>query len=145
MTDKTKVAGVEVSEKEIKDAQKDGALEAIKDGAQKAAVTDSGTPGDPETSAQAERFRVSPSLNTTFIAALLDLSSDELKRRLKDDKAADFIEFENAKGLLALERAGKNRTDYVRVLCDAIGVKSPTEVTTAGPAYTNDVSSISEL
>jgi hypothetical protein len=39
-----------------------------------------------------------------------------------------------------MERSGKNRTDVVEVICAVLGIKSPYEVTDAGPSYTNDVS-----
>lgn len=146
MTDKMKTAaGVELSKAEIQEAQKDGALDYIKDGSKLAMATDTGTTGDLDAAAKAESKRVSPSLNTTFIAQLLDLSVDELKKRLTNSKAEGFIDFENAKGLLALERAGKNRTEYVRLLMEVIGVKSPYEVTNSGPSYTNDQTSLSKL
>lgn len=146
MTEKMKTeAGVDLSKKEIEEAQKEGALDYIKEGSKNAMRADTGTTGDRDAAADAQRLRVDPSLNTTFIAALLDLSTDELKRRLTDEKAEDLIAFEEAKGLLALERAGKNRTGYVKVLLDAIGANSPYEVTSAGPPYTNDDTAVTAL
>lgn len=137
-------AGVALSESEIKKAKKEGALEYIKDGSNAAMAAETGTTSY-EAAAESEKYRVDPALNTTFIAPLLDLAVDDLKRRLKDEKAEDAISFEVAKGLLALERAGKNRTSYVKVLCAAIGVDSPYEVTNAGPAYTNDDTAVTAL
>lgn len=146
MTDKMKTAaGVDLSKSEIASAQKEGALDYIKEGSKRAMATDTGTTGDLDAAAEIERKKVAPDLNTTFIAPLLDLSEEELARRLNDEKADDFIGFETAKGLLALERAGKNRTGYVKLLCKAIGVASPYEVTHAGPPHTNDTSNVSAL
>lgn len=146
MTEKTNTeAGVKLSRKEIEDAQKEGALDYIKDGSKNAMRSDTGTTGDPDDAEKVQKFKVDPSLNTTFIADFLDLSADDLNRRLTDTKADDFIDFENAKGLLALERSGKNRTEHVKVLIKAIGVDSPYQVTTAGPPYTNDTSNITDL
>lgn len=146
MTNKTHTqAGVALSDKEIAEARKDGAKEYIKEGSGRAMALDTGTAADPEDMADAERFRVAPHLNTTFIAPLLDLSEDELEDRLTKDKEPGFVDFEHAKGLLALERAGRNRTSYVKLLCKVIGVKSPVEVTSAGPAYTNDTSNVTAL
>lgn len=71
---------------------------------------------------------------------LVDLHPDELKKTLDgtvDTKVA-LTEAQIA-GLLEVERSGKNRTDVVKVLCERLGVKSPAEVTAAGPAYTNDI------
>lgn len=145
-TDKVAIgAGVELTRKEIEDARKEGALEAFREGGKSAALADTGTQGDPEAMAEAESKRISPDQNTTFIAPLLDLSLDALVPRLTNDKVPDPISLETAKGLLALERAGRNRTGYVRALCERIGVDSPVEVTPAGPPYTNDETSISEL
>lgn len=146
MVEKTNTeAGVDLSKGEIAKAQKEGALDYIKDGSKNAMRSDTGTTGDPEAMAEAERLRVPAGFESTFVAPLLDLSVDDLKRRLTDEKAQDFIPFDTAKGLLALERAGKNRTSYVKLLCGVIGVKSPYEVTDAGPAYTNDTSNVTEL
>ncbi len=141
----TTPTGAKLTEKEIKDAQKEGALDYIKEGSANAMATDTGTTGDFEAMAEAESKRIAPDANTTFLAPLLDLSEDDLKRRLTDERADDFIAFEDAKGLLALERAGKNRTSYVRLLCGVLKVDSPYEVTNSGPPYTNDTSNISAL
>lgn len=150
MTNKSKPAvttpsGVELSKSEVEKAQHDGALDYIKEGAKNEMRTDTGTTSDPEKSAQAEALRVAPDLNTTFIAPLLDLPLDTLVKRLSNDKVPDPIDLEHAKGLLALERAGRNRTDWVKALCKRIGVDSPYEVTIAGPGYTNDVHPITKL
>jgi hypothetical protein len=95
--------------------------------------------------AEQQRLMVDSSLPSTFIAPLLDLSEDELKRRLTDEKAEGFIDFEHAKMLLNLERSGKNRTGYVKALLKAIGTDDPYKVTNAGPPYTNDQTSVTEL
>jgi hypothetical protein len=63
-------------------------------------------------------LRVAPDLPTTFLAPLLNLPLDTLVTRLTNDKVDGFIDLENAKGLLALERAGRNRTDWVKALDD---------------------------
>lgn len=145
MTDKTNTeAGVALSKKEIEGAKKEGALDYIKEGSTAAMAADTGTTSY-ESAGDTERFRVDPALNTTFIAPLLDLDLAELKRRLTTKKEDDAIPFEQAKGLLALERAAKNRTGYVKALCSAIGVDSPYQVTSAGPSYTNDETAVSAL
>lgn len=144
MTSKTTVAGVDLSEKEIKDAKKEGVLDAVKDGAKESVASDSGTTSY-EAAEHDERVRVPASFESTFKAPLLDLPVDELKKRLTDPKVEHPIPESDAPGLLALERAAKNRTDYVKMLCGVIGVKSPTEVTSAGPSYTNDTTNITDL
>lgn len=142
------VGGVEMTAAEIEDAKKEGVIEHLKEGGKRAAAVGNDLVPDAkadEKRAEAERLQVDPSLNTTPLAPLLDLGEDELKRRLNDHEAKDFIEFENAKGLLALERAGKNRTGYVKLLLDAIGTDDPFKVTNSGPPFTNDTSSLTSL
>lgn len=142
-TEKTSPAsGVDLSHTEVERARKEGALEAVKEAGRRAALADTGTQGNTEAMAEAESKRLSPDANTTQIAPLLDLPLTALSPRLSNDKVPDPISVETAKGLLALERAGRNRTDYVKALCERIGVDSPFEVTAAGPAYTNDVSDV---
>lgn len=137
--------GVEATQKEVQEAKKEGTLEYVKEGAKAAMTADTGTTADSEDIAKAVEHRVAPDLNTTFIAPLLDLGLDAFVQRLTNDKVEGFVDLEVAKGLLALERAGQNRTDYVKALCKRIGVKSPYEVTDAGPGFTNDISNITEL
>jgi hypothetical protein len=95
--------------------------------------------------AEQQAKQVPADFQSTFIAPLLELSAEELNDRLTNDKAANPIPIEHARGLLALERSGKNRTEYVQMLCKVIGVKSPLEVTSAGPAYTNDTTPVTPL
>jgi hypothetical protein len=137
--------GVEVSRKEMEEAQKDGALEAIREGGKAAVLADTGTTGDKDDLADAARLRVDPALLSTVIAPLLDLPIDGLVQRLSNDKVQGFIDFETAKGLLDLERSGKNRTPYVEALCKRLGIDDPRDVTHAGPSYTNDVTNVSHL
>lgn len=149
MTDKTTTeAGVTLTQAELDKAKKDGVLEHAKDAAKieaETGLTSVHDKGSTERLAEQQRLRVDSSLPSTFIAPLLDLSEDDLKKRLSDEKSADFIDFENAKMLLNLERSGKNRTGYVKVLLKAIGTDDPYKVTPAGPPYTNDQTSITEL
>jgi hypothetical protein len=149
MTDKTTTeAGVTLTQAELDKAKKDGVLEHAKDAAKLEAetgLTSVNDKGSMERLAEQQRLKVDSSLPSTFIAPLLDLSEDELGRRLSDEKVDGFIDFEHAKVLLNLERSGKNRTGYVKLLLKAIGTDDPYKVTPAGPAYTNDQTSITEL
>jgi hypothetical protein len=146
MTEKTKLqSGADVTHKELADAKKEGSLDYVKEGAKAAMIADTGTTADLDKMDDPEAKRVPADLNTTFIAPLLDMSADDLEKRLKSKDVNEVISLDVAKGLLALERAGKNRTKHVQVLCKAIGVKSPYEVTTAGPPYTNDETSVTNL
>ena len=62
-----------------------------------------------------------------------------------DQHADNAISESKIAGLLEMERSGRNRTEHVQVLCKRLGVKSPTEVTDAGPAYTNDTTQTNKL
>jgi hypothetical protein len=148
MTKKNEVelaAGVTATKSEIEDAKHDGALDQVRDSGRAAVLADTGTTGDPDTVAEAQRLRVSPDFHSTTFAPLLDLPLDTLVQRLTNDKVQGHIDFETAKGLLALERAGRNRTEYVNALLNRIGVDDPREVTSAGPGYTNDVTALNHL
>lgn len=154
MTDKTDIGGVEVTKAELQKAKKEGALEHVKEAGKRDAETGLASPVyDKEATerlAEQQRVQVDSTVPSTPLAPLLDLSEDELNRRLTDAEAEDYISFDEAKMLLALERAGKNRTGYVKVLLDeisrVIGRKvHPHEVSPAGPPYTNDTSSTTEL
>lgn len=117
-------------------AQQEGVTEAIKENAKEAYryMTDGQLPGEPP----ARQFTNSDA-HTNLISGMLSLSPDELAEAIADDAASPMTEDQVA-NLLALERAGPNRTDHVQLLCKRLGVKSPYEVTNAGPAYTNDIS-----
>lgn len=137
----------DLKQSEVESAKKDGALDYIKNGAKAAMAGDTGTTGDLDAAEDRAKYQVAADLNTTFIAPLLDLPVETLTNRLtgKPKEGEDHIDFEVAKGLLHLERAGRNRTGYVKALMAAIGVKDVSLVTSAGPSYTNDESSITEL
>jgi hypothetical protein len=137
--------GIEVSPKELDEAKKDGALEAVREGGRAAVLADTGTTGDQEAMTEAARLAVAPDLQSTFLAPLLDLPLETLVKRLTNDKVEGFLDFEAAKGLLHLERSGKNRTPWVQALLNRIGTDDPRKVTHAGPGYTNDVHPITEL
>lgn len=71
---------------------------------------------------------------------MLDLDVVELKKQL-DGKTERPLSEAQIAGLLEAERSGKNRTEWVKVFCERLGIKSPYEATAAGPNYTNDTSS----
>lgn len=137
--------GVEVSQKELDEAHKEGALDAVREGGRAAVLADTGTTGDEDAMAKAERLRVAADLQSTVLAPLLALPIDTLVKRLSNDKVEGHIGFEDAKGLLHLERSGQNRTPYVKALMERLGVDDPRDVTSAGPSYTVDVSNVSHL
>jgi len=131
----------DMSAAEVKAAQKEGVAENIKEHTKRQLAADTGTEGDIEESAKRDQLRVPADLNTTFIAPFLNLGLDAFEERVAE-KNKEPLDENVIKGLLALERNGKNRTDYVKALMKRLGVKSPFEVANGGPGYTNDVSNV---
>ena len=127
---------------EIAEANKQGVLDKVRENAN--------TQADP--SVQGE-----PPEGDTYIgkseimpwAHYVDYDLDTLKAAL-DPKADNAIADNKVAGLLGLERGGKNRTDFVKAYMDRLRkanpkLKSVYDVTDAGPAWTNDVSSVTKI
>jgi hypothetical protein len=74
----------------------------------------------------------------------LKLSAEDLEKAVSE-KADNLLSESQVAGILILERSGPNRTDQVKVLCKRLKVKSPLEVTKAGPAHTNDATPVTKL
>lgn len=129
-----------LSEAEIAAAQKEGQREAVKESAKDTfrALTDGNLPGEPP----ARQFIGMDDI--MGFEPLLDLGVDEFEARIAEESDNPVPE-EKVAGLLSLERAGRNRTPYVKAMVDRLGIDSVYEVTNAGPGYTNDVHPISEL
>lgn len=125
----------------VKKAREEGVTEAIKEDAKEAYeyATDGQLPGAPP-----GRQIINTGEHTNFIDGMLALGPDALKSAV-DEKADNPLSEEQVANLLELERSGPNRTPHVEILCKRLKVKSPLEVTTAGPGYTNDVSNITEV
>lgn len=141
MTDKKKDDGVP-TEAEIAAARKEGILDAIREG-QTTQDIDSIKGDDP----QGDRYLGQHEIMQW--AHYVDFDLEQLKAAL-DPKADNAIPDNKVAGLLGLERGGKNRTDFVKAYMDRLRIanpklKSPYEVTSAGPGYTNDVSSVTKL
>lgn len=124
----------------IASAQAEGVVDAIKEKAkdQYDALTDGNLPGAPP----ARQFLGMDDI--MGFEPLLDLGVSDFESRVAEDSDAPVPE-EKVAGLLSLERAGRNRTPYVKAMCKRLGVDSPYEVTNAGPGYTNDVHPVTEL
>lgn len=138
MTDKIKTDDSlpDVPASKVKEAQIEGIQEAIAEGAKrKFNMTDGSPVGDePEPG-------IVKTNDATHLDYLLDLDPDVLKKTLKGEGDLGPIPKQGTiASLLEMERSGKNRTDVVEVICAVLGIKSPYEVTDAGPSYTNDVS-----
>jgi hypothetical protein len=123
-------------------AQKEGIREAIKESAKDTfkALTDGNLPGE----APARQFTGMDDI--MLYAPVLDLDPEPFVDAVSEKpKNSPVLPEEKVAGLLSLERAGKNRTPYVKALMDRLAIDHPGEVTNAGPGYTNDVHPTSEL
>lgn len=125
---------------QLASAQQEGVAEAIKENAKDTYnyLTDGALPG-------AEPARQWPGRSDIMqYAGLIDLGADDFAARIAEN-ADDPVPEEKVAGLLELERSGQNRTPYVQAMMKRLKVKSPYEVTSAGPGYTNDVQPITKL
>lgn len=122
------------------EAQKEGIRERVKQQAGDVyqALTDGNLPGAPPS----RQFLGKDDIMQ--YEPLLSLGVDEFKARIAENSDAPVPE-EKVAGLLELERSGQNRTDYVQAMCKRLKVKSPYEVTNAGPGYTNDTTPVTRL
>lgn len=130
----------EVGQAELDKAKKEG----IKEGAKEAAKDAFAYATDGPPLAPAEGPRYVGSSDIMQFAPLLDQGVEEFAATVAED-ADNPVPEEKVAGLLKLERAGLNRTPYVKALMDRLGIKSPYEVTDAGPDYTNDMTPITKL
>lgn len=74
----------------------------------------------------------------------LDHSPEQLTKEVAKDGP---VPEEKVAGLLILERNGRNRTEYVKLLMKRLGIKDLTKELpqAGGPGYTNDTTNLSEL
>lgn len=127
----------DLSASDVAAAKKEGALDAVREGAEQRFKSTDGVgvtePIDDRPQATYDVFH---------LAYLLELDPALLKKVANGTAGVGYPSITDGQkgGLLETERSGKNRTDVVKVLCDALGLKSPYEVTDAGPNFTNDVS-----
>lgn len=138
MSKKDEAKPVELSDAEKKAAEKEGLKQAYAESAATNFRTQSETTGEPQGDRWPDRHEIMP------WAHLVDLGLDAFKDAIKPD-ADPLVPEGKVAGLMELERSGKNRTEYVKALCDRLGVSSPLEVTSAGPGFTNDVSQINQI
>lgn len=119
--------------------QKDAAKEAAKEAAKAEIAADTGTRADP---ADAKRQWLGHDEISQW-ASLLDLGIDAFKEAI-DPKADNPVPEEKVYGLLALERNGRNRTDYVKLMIDQLKLELD-EIPGGGPDYTHDTTNITKL
>lgn len=130
----------ELSDTEKAEAEKEGVKAALAQSAQTNFATRSATES-PDSSA-ADKW---PGRHEIMQwASVVDLGLEAFEAAVSAD-AENTIPEDKVAGLLELERSGKNRTQYVAALCKRLGVKSPYEVTNAGPGHTNDVTSVTQI
>jgi len=122
----------------------------IEDKGVKVEITDTGS-GKPEALVEAEARsaedapRQWPGSDEVLpLEPMLRLSAEDLEAAVSE-KAENLLTESQVAGILILERSGPNRTDHVKVLCKRLKVKSPYEVTKAGPAYTKDTTPVTEI
>lgn len=142
------------------DAENAGQAAAAKVGEQKAAVVDDVAKDLAKDAVRQEAQLATGNESTTEdisqwanlqieankIDYILDFGLEALKKAI-DPKAERPIPEEYIAGALALERNGKNRTDFVKAYKDRLGIKDVSKELpqAGGPDYTNDVSSVSDL
>lgn len=135
-------ANLTVTEAEGRKAQKEGALEDVKEVAKNArhALTDGNLPGDPPNNPYHGWDEIQP------WADLLTLGVDAFKDRVSESpKEYDPIPDEKVYGLLALERNGQNRAPYVVAMLKRLPDVDGTNMPGGGPDYVNNVTAITDL
>ena len=128
-----------LSESELASARKEGAKQDVQESAKDAHhfLTAGNLPGDPpqrQWTGYDEIMRFAPAL---------DLGVDEFTDAIAADAKRPIPE-EKVYGLLALERNGRNRTEYVRAMMDRLDLKA-NELPGGGPGHTNDITPVSKL
>ena len=132
-----------MSDAELKAARKEGAKQDVADNAAETHrfLTDGNLPGEPP------KAQYPGSDESQPYAHLLDLGEKAFVERVKANPKKDGQAMTDTMvhGLLALERNGKNRTPYVKVMMDRLPDVDADNLPGGGPDYTNDVSNISDL
>lgn len=125
---------------QVEKARAEGVTEAIKEQAKDAYTyaTDGQQPGE----APAGRQWIGHD-DIMLWEPNLRLGIDEFEAAIAEDADA-VIPAEKVYGLLALERNGQNRTDYVKAMMKRLDLKA-SELPGGGPGYTNDVTPITSL
>lgn len=135
--------GISLTDAEAKAARKEGAKEAAKEAgaATYKALTDGNLPGAPPV----DQYLGSD--ESQQYAWLIEQGISEFEKSVSKSTKDSHVTDTMAAGLLKLERAGQNRTPYVKALLTRLGIKGDEigKVTTAGPSYTNDMSNITDL
>ncbi len=136
----TPLEGTDLSAGEKLDARHEGATEAVKEAGKQAFAYSTGTENN--------ETQPDPYLGSDEImmwSHIPELGFEAFKKAIENDKEHSIPENKIA-GIYKLERNGKNRTEYVRVLRKRLGLKKGEDVPGAGgPDYTNDMTQLSDL
>jgi hypothetical protein len=129
------------SQEEIQEARKEGVLDRVRESANTQDID--ALKGDGPEQGRFSHVNVD---GTNHVEHLTDLGLDGLKSAIDPKKDEPLAEEVIAK-LLILERNGKNRTDFVKLMMDRLKIKDiRKELPQAGgPDHTNDVSAVSKL
>lgn len=132
--------GMQLSDGEIAKARKEGAAEDVKEIAKDThrALTDGVLPGEPPKRQWHGSDEISQWSHN------LSLGVEDFEKKVAVSNKEDPIPDEKVYGLLALERNGQNRTPYVKAMMKRLKLKAD-ELPGGGPAYTNDLTSITDL
>lgn len=127
---------------EVEKARNEGVVEAIRENAKDAYnyATDGQLPGEPATRHftghdEIMLYEGNLRLGIEEFTALISAEGPKNGAPLPEEKVY---------GLLALERNGQNRTDYVKAMMKRLDLKS-NELPGGGPGYTNDTTNITAL
>jgi hypothetical protein len=130
---------------EIKEARAEGVKDAIRESTKDAYVSGANE-GYGDDAAVTQRFTGVREVG--HLQDLVDLPEDALDDLLNgkgDHARSGTLTEAQIAGLLEVERSGKNRTNIVKLMCKRLGIKSPYEVTSAGPAFTNDTTNVTPV
>ncbi len=130
------------SQEEIAEDRKEGVLDRVRESATTQEI-------DQLKDGELEGPRFFNVRGTNLIEHLTDLGLEALEEAV-DPKADNPLEENTIANLLALERNGKNRTDFVKLLMKRLKIKGLAELNrdipwAGGPDYTNDVTAVSKL
>lgn len=131
------------SKAEIDEAKKEGILDAVRESASTADIDRQATEGE----LTGPRFF--NLFGTNQLEHLTDMGLEALEDAI-DPKGDEPLDENVIANLLALERNGKNRTDFVKLLMKRLKISGLDQLRTdipwaGGPDYTNDVTAISKL
>lgn len=130
------------SQEEIAEARKEGVLDRVRESATTQEI-------DLQKGDEPEGPRFFNVRGTNLIEHLTDLGLEALEKAI-DPKGDQPIEENTIANVLALERNGKNRTDFVKLLMKRLKINGIEELRrdipwAGGPDYTNDVTAVSKL